>query len=65
MNREVPQNQHTHGFLRLKTKTSFKNFTKHITYNPFYKKKERNRDRVENTTCKKKTSKTTTLIKVI
>ena len=35
INREVSQNQHIHEFLKLKTKTSFMHFTKHMTYNPY------------------------------
>ena len=36
INRKVSQNQDTHGLSRLKTKTSFRHLTKHITYNPFH-----------------------------
>ena len=57
MNREVSQNQHTHGFLRSQTKTSFMHFTKHNLQPILQKKKER----VENATCEKKTNKTTAL----
>ena len=31
-NREISQNQDTHGLLRLKTKTSFRHLIKYITY---------------------------------
>ena len=40
MNREVSQNQHTHGFLRSQTKTSFMHFTKH-NLQPILQKKKR------------------------
>ena len=51
MNREVSQNQLTHGFLILQTKTSFRHLTKHITYKTCCKRKRESR---KHATCKKK-----------